>query len=397
MRLTVLSKLLIVVTLASAAADLAACTTAVISGKATADGRPLLWKNRDADDLQNQVVYCADGRYAYLGIVNKGDVAGMEIWSGLNAAGLAIMNSASYNLPDGEDTKGEGAFMKLALQSCATVDDFEALLKKTEETKRDVAANFGVVDAKGAAAYFETAPKGYKRYDAADAPGGWIVRSNYSDSEPLDEGTGFARRCRAEALVRELVAQKALDAEGLSAKAAKDTANERIGSYPALGTKEGGARLAYSGDSICRYDTASLFLVSGTKAGEDPALATLWVVPAQPVTGAAVPLWVAAASVPAELAAGKDPSPMTAACDALRARLYPDQKGDGKRYLDPAALAGEGGLLKPLLALEGENFAKAEKALALWRQKKPAPEEVKFLQEQIARETVDKLRAMEKK
>lgn len=385
-------KLMLVAVLVGTACvgEIAACTTAVVSAKAASDGRPLLWKNRDADDLHNQVVYCADGRYAYLGVVNQGDVVGLEIWSGLNSAGLAIMNSASFNLPDGEDTKGEGAFMKLALQTCATVEEFESLLQKTEETKRDVAANFGVVDARGGAAYFETAPEGYKRYDAADAPGGWIVRSNYSDSQPLDGGTGFARRARAEALVGPLAAEKKLDARSLSAVAAKDVANQRIGSFPARGAQPG-ARLAYTGDSICRYDTASLFLVAGTKPGEDPLLATLWVVPAQPVTGAAVPLWVAAASVPPELAAGKDASPMTAACDALRARLYPDQKGDGKRYLDVAALSGEGGLLEPLLALESENFGRAERALAAWRQKGPAPAEAKALQEETARETVARL------
>lgn len=48
-----------------------ACTSAVISGKATADGRPLLWKNRDTDHLQNSVKYFAGGRYAFIGIVNS--------------------------------------------------------------------------------------------------------------------------------------------------------------------------------------------------------------------------------------------------------------------------------------------------------------------------------------
>lgn len=32
-----------------------ACTSAVVSGKVTPDGRPLLWKNRDTDYLRNQV------------------------------------------------------------------------------------------------------------------------------------------------------------------------------------------------------------------------------------------------------------------------------------------------------------------------------------------------------
>lgn len=366
----------------------------MISGKATADGRPLLWKNRDADDLKNQVVYCADGKYAYLGVVNRGDVAGFEIWSGLNEAGFAIMNSASYNIPGGADTKGEGLFMKLALQSCATVADFQSLLDRTESTGRDVAANFGVVDARGGAAYFETGPKGYKRYDAAEAPGGWLVRSNYSDSQPPEEGTGFARRGRAEKQVTALAAQKGISVESLLSHLAKDTANERLGSFPGNPGDSTQGTFAYSGDSICRFDTASAFLVRGAKPEESPLLATLWVVPAQPVTGAAVPLWVAARSVPAELTAGAKPSPMTLACDALRARLYPDQKGDGKRYLSVSALSGPTGILRPLVGLEAENAQRAVTALARWAPKAPPSEEVKSLQEEIARETLKRVVAL---
>ena len=32
-----------------------ACTSAIVSGKLTANGRPLLWKNRDTNDLNNRV------------------------------------------------------------------------------------------------------------------------------------------------------------------------------------------------------------------------------------------------------------------------------------------------------------------------------------------------------
>ena len=88
-----------------------ACTTAVVAGSATTDGRPLLWKNRDSDDRRNQAVFCADGKYPYVGVVNGGDAAGLDIWAGVNSRGFAIMNAASYNLPGGEDTRGEGRFM----------------------------------------------------------------------------------------------------------------------------------------------------------------------------------------------------------------------------------------------------------------------------------------------
>jgi hypothetical protein len=33
------------------------CTTAVVSGRVTSDGRPLLWKNRDFWQTNNEVVY----------------------------------------------------------------------------------------------------------------------------------------------------------------------------------------------------------------------------------------------------------------------------------------------------------------------------------------------------
>ena len=36
---------------------LSACTSAVVSGKVTPDGRPLLWKNRDTDFMRNHIDY----------------------------------------------------------------------------------------------------------------------------------------------------------------------------------------------------------------------------------------------------------------------------------------------------------------------------------------------------
>jgi hypothetical protein len=56
------------------------CTTAVVSGKATNDGRPLLLKNRDADALQNKLVYFSDGKYRFIGLVNSEDKENKEVW-----------------------------------------------------------------------------------------------------------------------------------------------------------------------------------------------------------------------------------------------------------------------------------------------------------------------------
>ena len=48
------------------------CTTAVISGKATADGRPILWKNRDTSSRHNEVVLLTDGKHRVVAVVNAG-------------------------------------------------------------------------------------------------------------------------------------------------------------------------------------------------------------------------------------------------------------------------------------------------------------------------------------
>ncbi|MCK4701044.1 MAG: hypothetical protein KAT38_11940, partial [Bacteroidales bacterium] len=71
-----------------------ACTTAVISGKYTPDGRPLLWKHRDTGFLNNKIVHFNDGKYSYTGLVNSGDHENKSIWIGFNSEGFAIMNSA---------------------------------------------------------------------------------------------------------------------------------------------------------------------------------------------------------------------------------------------------------------------------------------------------------------
>jgi hypothetical protein len=367
----------------------------VVAGSATADGRPLLWKNRDADDRRNQAVYCVDGRFPYVGLVNGGDAAGLNIWAGLNSRGFAIMNAASYNLEGGEDTEGEGRFMKLALQSCATVQDFQALLEKTASGRRDVSANFGVIDAQGGAAYFETGPGGYRKFSATDpalAPRGYLVRTNFSESGDREKGTGFLRRDRAVTLMEGLIGSGRLSAGSLLADVARDTANERLGSFPPLNRRKGPV-WAYTGDSVCRYDTTSAFVVSGSRPGEDPSGATAWVLLGQPVCGVAVPLWVAAGSVPPEVAAGSEPAPLGAAATAVQEVFYPDRRGDLAKYLDVQALTDpKRGWLTGLLALEAANVQAAVGQADLWRETPPSPEAVAVFQEDVARRTLEGMR-----
>ena len=69
------------------------------AGAATSAGGPLLWKNRDTGTLSNKVILVTEQPYSFLALVDADDTAGRAAWAGVNAAGFAIANSASYNLP----------------------------------------------------------------------------------------------------------------------------------------------------------------------------------------------------------------------------------------------------------------------------------------------------------
>jgi len=57
-----------------------ACTTFLISGKYTADGKPLLFKNRDSDQMQNALAFFNDGKYKCIGLVNGTADWNKEVW-----------------------------------------------------------------------------------------------------------------------------------------------------------------------------------------------------------------------------------------------------------------------------------------------------------------------------
>ena len=139
------------------------CTSAIISGKVTADGRPIMWKNRDTDNLLNCVRYMKGERYDFVAVTGYADDP-QSVWIGINEAGFAIMNTLSYNLEEEEgdepSSKRNGTVMKRALEICATVSDFKHYLD-TLQKPMFVRTNYGVIDAHGNGAYFEVNRKIY--------------------------------------------------------------------------------------------------------------------------------------------------------------------------------------------------------------------------------------------
>lgn len=184
------------------------CTSAIVSGKLTRDGKPLMWKHRDTSTLENFVerVDAKDGKLGFVALFNGGDSLLTEAWTGLNDAGFAIMNTASYNLmPDTAKFKDqEGAVMRLALERCRTLADFEALLD-TLPRPMGVQANFGVLDSEGKGAYYETDDFGFKRFLLDDESSGIIIRTNFSYTGEKDGGYGYIRRDNAEAQLSDAI------------------------------------------------------------------------------------------------------------------------------------------------------------------------------------------------
>ena len=182
-----------------------ACTSIIISGKATPDGRPIMWKNRDTDSFQNAIRCFNDGKYTSMGLIDSDDPSGKSVWIGYNSAGFAIMNTVSYNLimKDTIDLRDrEGIIMREALKQCATVDEFEMFLNKHTKPL-GVETNFGVIDAIGGAAYFEVNNFSFKKLDVNDpgiAPLGYIIHTNFSFTGDPNRGSGQIRYKTAEDL-----------------------------------------------------------------------------------------------------------------------------------------------------------------------------------------------------
>ena len=190
----------------------AGCTSAVVSGRASLDGRTLLWKHRDSVFKDNFLdkVEANDSTMAYVALFNAGDDDLAEAWIGFNEAGFAVMNTASYNLaPDTAAVKDrEGMVMSRALARCRTVKDFLGILDREMEGGRSagIQANFGVTDANGNCAYVEAADHSYKVYPIEENGRGWMVRSNYSYSGTTGKRLGEVRHDNAVHLIEENIA-----------------------------------------------------------------------------------------------------------------------------------------------------------------------------------------------
>ncbi len=356
------------------------CTTAIIGPEASVDGRPLLWKNRDTNNLSNKVIFVKEVPFSYIGLVNAEETSGRWVYAGLNSVGFGIMNSVAYNLDQKHDEMKdlEGQIMADALRTCRSVDDFELYLRKNQGSSLGSLANFGIIDAKGNAVIFEVHNNGFHKLDAADTDKKYLINTNFARSGKKGEGFGFLRFERAAQLFEERPELK-ISPQYILQNLSRDLGHVLL-RHPALKELQNmpadPPRWIYYRDCINRPYTSSTVVITGKKPGQKDSLATFWVILGEPVTSIAVPLWVEAGQVPEVMWTGKD-APICAEAFRLKKLISPSGTPEKEYYMKVNRLVNreKTGFLPLILETEKEIFRETE---AFLKQKRMSHELVIF-------------------
>ena len=347
------------------------CTSAVVSGRVTPDGRPLLWKHRDASDLNNRIVHfeAEGGKLEFVGLVNGVDTMANEVWAGYNTSGFAIMNTASYNLKNDTSSLSdrEGVVMKQVLGECRTVEDFARLLDSLPRPI-GVEANFGVVDALGGAAYFEVNSYEVFRYDVKDSPDGYLLRTNYSVSGRPNEGYGYIRYDNAARLFSRAASERSITPEWITGICSRSFYHTLLGRDFTTDT------WVVDQDFIPRRSTSASVVIEGVKSGESPVFTTMWTMLGYPPCSVVLPVWIGCEyGVPTLLQGSEDSvrSPLCEWSNRLKNKVFSLERGSGPHYLHMALLYNpeSNGYAQRLLSLEKEIYAEGRIVLDEARRK----------------------------
>lgn len=333
-----------------------ACTSAVIGADASASGRPMLWKHRDTSTTDNKIEYVAagdEGGYAYVALFNAKDKQLKEAWTGMNEVGFAVMNTASYNIKDdkvaNKNMDKEGLVMTIALRTCRTVDDFERLLCNLPRPM-GVEANFGVIDALGNGAYFETNNHSYVKYDIKDAPGHVLIRTNYSHSGRKNEGYGYVREANAEHLLADAIDHRSITPELLTEEVSRSFYHDVKGKDAV----EEAERWVVDEDYIPRYKSTATIVIEGIPPLKDIEDATpeviipqyiMWSGLGYPPVAEIYPVWCHRNGVDSALR-GIGPNGTSAAGNLAKSRrgeVFPPKKGGNSKYIDMTVLRNDDG------------------------------------------------------
>ena len=349
-----------------------ACTSVIVSGRVTKDGRPLIFKNRDTSTLHNMTIVVQGQVYRYIGLVNAEDTTPVNVWGGHNEAGFGIINTAAFNLNgDGGDTDGDGILIRKALELCATLKDFERLLD-TVKKPREVNSNFAVLDAKGGCAYYETGNYDYVKFDVNDpnvAPDGYLMRTNFGTTGNHKLDLGVERYCAITDFMAEACKQGQFDPEYLLCQIPRYMKHgvTKLDMADFMPENENDTRYFPFHDYIARYSTSSVIMVQGVKAGESPIATVSWTMVGWPLSTVAVPLVLTpSGKLPALVKDdGTGHSRLNEMGLQLKERVFSLKSGNTNSYGDLAQLMNkeETGIMQRIQTLEKEVIRQGDKAL----------------------------------
>lgn len=356
-----------------------ACTSVIVSGKATKDGRPLIFKNRDTSTLHNMTIVVQGQVYRYIGLVNAEDTEPVNVWGGHNEAGFGIINTAAYNLNgDGGDTDGDGILIRKALELCATLEDFERLLD-TVKKPREVNSNFAVLDANGGCAYYETGNYDYVKFDVNDpnvAPDGYLMRTNFGTTGNHKLDQGVERFCAITDFMAEACKEGKFDPQYLLCQIPRYMKHgvTKLDMADFMPDNEDDTRYFPFHDYIARYSTSSVIMVQGVKAGESPQATVSWTMVGWPLSTVAIPLVLTpSGKLPALVADdGTGHSRLNEMGLQLKERVFSLKSGNTSSYGDLAQLMNKQGtgIMQRVQTLEIEVIRRGDEALDVLRKSK---------------------------
>ncbi len=377
------NKLFIICLITALAAKSLACTSILVSGKASKDGRPLLFKNRDTGTLSNILVDLQGETYRFTGIANAKDTLAHEIWGGYNEKGFSIINTANYNLnKKNMKREREGEVMRAALGKCATLKDFETLLD-TMPRPLCVNTNFGVIDAEGGCAYYETGNDGYTKFDANDpvtAPQGFLMRTNFGFTGDRTKDQGSERFSAIKEFMEKACADNNMEAVYLATRIPRYLKHgmTHIDLGNSLPENADDTTMMPFRDYIPRYITSSSILIQGVREKEPASHTIGWTIIGYPLTTVCVPIvLLKGAPLPRTFAPDhKGKSWMAEKGLALKKRLFPYDVSNGHDYINVARLNNKKGtgLLQQTLSVENTIIEKSTPIISKMRKGDPLME-----------------------
>lgn len=350
--------------------DAYACTSVIVSGRITVDGRPLIFKNRDASKQDEVVVSCKGEIYHFIAITNADDFRPDRVSSGFNEKGFSIINTNTHNQNGKRNDNGNNTrIMRRALEICVNTKDFECLLDTLPHPLR-ANSNFGVMDAEGNVAYYEVSNHKYKKYDVNDpeiAPYGYLVRSNFALSGDRSQDVGIERYNAMDTYISGLLEKGRISHEDIIRGATRyfvhGGSKVNLNDFEPLNNQKP-VYVDFT-NFIPRCHTSSAQLIQGIKQGEDPLQTVGWTICGSPLTTVCIPVWIIPdCHLPVVLS--RNHHKHAPVCDAglkLKKLLFPSDKKRGKEDIDIAQLINKSGkgVVQQIIPIETKVFKYARK------------------------------------